>query len=59
MNYSRRCSKGNRQMRRVLNQPANAVVKARGSILAVVYRRLVPGSAMPRPSGQSRTGCVG
>ena len=29
-------------MRRVLNQAANAAVKARGKIFAVVYRRLVP-----------------
>jgi hypothetical protein len=29
-------------MRRVLNQAANAAVKARGSIFAVLYRRLVP-----------------
>jgi len=41
-NYSHRCPKGNRQMRRVLNQAANAAVKARGSIFAIVYRRLVP-----------------
>jgi hypothetical protein len=34
--------KGNRQMRRVLNQAANAAVKAKGTIFAVVYRRLVP-----------------
>ena len=31
----------NRQMRRVLNQAANAAVKAKGTIFAVVYRRLV------------------
>lgn len=42
VNYSRRCPKGNRQMRRVLNQGANAAVKAKGTIFAVVYRRLVP-----------------
>ena len=29
-------------MRRVLNQAANAAVKAKGTIFAVVYRRLVP-----------------
>jgi transposase len=29
VNYSHRCPKGNRQMRRVLNQAANAAVKAR------------------------------
>ena len=41
VSYSHRCPKGNRQMRRVLNQAANAAVKARGTIFAVVYRRLV------------------
>jgi transposase len=40
--YSQRCPNGNRQMRRVPNQAANAAVKARGTIFAVVYRRLVP-----------------
>jgi len=42
VNYSHRTPKGNRQMRRVLNQAANAAVKAKGSIFALVYRRLVP-----------------
>jgi transposase IS116/IS110/IS902 family protein len=42
VNYSHRCPKGNRQMRRVLNQAANAAVKAKGTIFNVVYRRLVP-----------------
>ena len=41
-NYSHRCPHGNRQMRRVLNQAANAAVKAKGTIFAIVYRRLVP-----------------
>jgi transposase len=41
-NYSHRCPKGNRQMRRVLNQAANAAVRAKGTIFAIVYRRLVP-----------------
>ena len=41
-NYSHRCPKGNRQMRRVLNQAANAAVKAKGTIFAIIYRRLVP-----------------
>lgn len=40
-NYSPRCPKGNRPMRRVLNQAANAAVRAKGTIFAVVYRRLV------------------
>ena len=42
VNYSHRCPKGNRQMRRVLNQAADAAVKAKGTIFAIVYRRLVP-----------------
>jgi transposase len=42
VNYSHRCPKGNRQMRRVLNQAANAAVKAKGTIFNVVYRRMVP-----------------
>ena len=42
VNYSHRCPKGNQHMRRVLNQAANAAVKAKGSIFAIVYRRLVP-----------------
>jgi hypothetical protein len=42
VNYSHRCPKGNRQMRRVLHQAANAEGKAKGTIFAVVYRRLVP-----------------
>ena len=48
-NYSHRCPKGNRQMRRVLNQAANAAVKAKGTIFAIVYRRLVP-APRTRPS---------
>ena len=42
VNYSHRCPKGNRQMRRVLNQAANAAVKAKETIFAVVYRCIVP-----------------
>ena len=42
VNYSHRSPSGNRQMRRVLNQAANAAVKTKGSIFEVVYRRLVP-----------------
>jgi transposase len=33
---------GNRHMRRILNQAANAAVKHKGSIFEIVYRRLVP-----------------
>jgi transposase len=39
---SHRSPKGNRNLRRLLNQCANAAVKAKGSIFSVVYRRLVP-----------------
>jgi Transposase IS116/IS110/IS902 family len=41
-NYSHRCPKGNRPVRRVLNQAANAAVKAKGTIFAIVYHHLVP-----------------
>lgn len=37
-----RSPKGNRHMRRVLNQCANAAVRVKGSIFEIVYRRLVP-----------------
>src|SRR5712664_4892816 len=39
---SHRSPKGNRHMRRILNQCANAAVKTKGSIFEIVYRRLVP-----------------
>ena len=42
VNYSHRSPKGNRHMRRILNQTANAAVKAKGSIFEIVYRRYVP-----------------
>src|ERR1019366_4935839 len=41
VNYSHRSPKGNRHMRRILNQTANAAVKAKGSIFENVYRRTV------------------
>lgn len=41
VNYSHRSPKGNRQMRRVLNQAANAAVKTKGSIFELVFNRLV------------------
>ena len=41
INYSRRSPNGNRQMRRLLNQAANAAVKTKGSIFELLYRRLV------------------
>jgi transposase len=39
---SHRSPKGNRHVRRILNQAANAAVKAKGTIFEIVYRRLVP-----------------
>src|ERR1700739_1357144 len=42
VNYSHRSPKGNRHMRRLLNQVANAAVKSKGSIFEIVYRRMVP-----------------
>jgi transposase len=41
VNYSHRSPKGNRQMRRLLNQAANAAAKTKGSIFELLYRRLV------------------
>jgi transposase len=41
VNHSHRSPHGNRQMRRLLNQAANAAVKTKGSIFELVYRRLV------------------
>jgi hypothetical protein len=41
VNRSKRSPKGNRQMRRILFQAANAAVKHKGSIFEIVYRRLV------------------
>ena len=42
VNYSHRSPQGNRHMRRILNQAANAAVKTKGSIFEVLYRRCVP-----------------
>jgi transposase len=42
VNYSHRSPKGNRHMRRILNQAANAAVKHKGSIFPILYRRYVP-----------------
>ena len=38
---SHRSPKGNRHMRRILNQCANAAAKSKGTIFDIVYRRLV------------------
>ena len=42
VNYSHRSPKGNRHMRRVLNQTANAAVRTKGTIFEIVYHRTVP-----------------
>jgi transposase len=42
VNYSHRSPKGNRHMRRLLNQAANAAARTKGSIFEIVYRRWVP-----------------
>ena len=42
VNYSHRSPKGNRHMRRILNQTANAAARSKGSIYEIVYRRSVP-----------------
>jgi transposase len=39
---SNRSPKGNRTMRRLLNQSANAAVRTKGSIFELIYRRMVP-----------------
>jgi transposase len=41
-NKSHRSPKGNRQMRRLLNQAAHSAVKAKGSIFELLYRRWFP-----------------
>jgi transposase len=42
VNYSHRSPNGNRHMRRVLNQAANAAARTKGSIFEIVYRRSIP-----------------
>ena len=42
VNYNHRSPKGNRHMRRILNQSANAAAKAKGTIFEMIYRRMVP-----------------
>src|SRR5438309_4900495 len=41
INYSHRSPKGNRHMRRLLNQAASAAARTKGSIFEIVYRRSV------------------
>jgi len=42
VSHSSRSPKGNRNMRRLLNQAAHAAVKVKGSIFEIVFCRLVP-----------------
>jgi len=42
VNYNHRSPKGNRHMRRILNQATNAAARSKGSIFEIVYRRYVP-----------------
>jgi transposase len=51
VSHSHRSPKGNRHMRRILNQCANAAVKHKGSIFEIVYRRLVPRLGHPQAIG--------
>jgi transposase len=41
-NHSSRCAKGNRYLRRILNQAAQAAVKKHGSHFQIVFRRFLP-----------------
>jgi transposase len=41
VSQSHRSPKGNRHMRRILNQGANAAVKSKGTMFEIIYRRLV------------------
>ena len=51
VNRSARSPKGNRHMRRILNQCANAAVKVKGSIFEILYRRLVLRLGHPKTIG--------
>jgi transposase len=42
INYNHRSPKGNRHMRRLLNQSANAAARTKGSVFEIAYRRSVP-----------------
>jgi transposase len=42
VNYSHRSPQGNRHMRRLLHQVANAGARTKGSIFEIVYRKMVP-----------------
>jgi len=51
VNYNHRSPKGNRHMRRLLNQAANSAAKTKGSIFEIVYRRSVPRLDTIKPLG--------
>src|SRR5215469_3766631 len=51
VNYSHRSPKGNRAIRRILNQSANAAAKAKGTIFEIAYRRMVPRLGHPQTIG--------
>jgi transposase len=59
VNYSHRSPKGNRHMRRLLNQAANAAARTKGSIFEIVYRRSVPRLDTIKPSGPLPIDSVG
>ena len=49
-NHSSRSAKGNKYLRRVLNQAAHAAVKNKGSYFQAVFRRLLPPAEVQRLS---------
>jgi transposase len=59
VNYSHRSPQGNRHMRRLLNQVANAAVKVKGSIFEIGYHRSVPAWDTTKPSGPLPIDSVG
>jgi len=50
-----RSPKGNTNMRRLLNQSANAAVKLKGNIFQILYRRLSPAWDITKPLASSLT----
>jgi transposase len=51
VNENARRPKGNRQMRRLLNQAANAAVRYKGSVFQILYRRYVSRLGHPQTIG--------
>ena len=58
VSYSHRSPKGNRRMRRLLHQAANAAVKTKGVFPSWSIGDWSPAWGTPKPSGLLRTGCV-